>query len=480
MINFVLKEKILGKKSAVSALISGEFLPTKKNDRIKIALGISVAPETFGVVENNYSFDENHIHTGRSFEANQLRDKISGFIKKHDLLCNYYTLSGAYPTKLEFENKLTDLLIKDKIIQKKGFQKIDFENMGKHYFDDFIQDTIEKSMQDYNNGYSDFAISTIKTMINTRNHLLNYQEYKGYRIYIEDIKVKTILEIIDVANEITIGNIILKTNHCRNQNSTKNKAGYSVHFTNSLIARFIALLRRVDTDEIELSINLSDGRLKKKKAQTAKKIYFDNELLQQIYDFQPKIKRTQRAKEYILLASTLGMRHQSVNELRHKQPQLITTKKGESFYVVENYSEKTGISILSPVFAPALEIFKKYKNNFPFIIQSNYISKSLQDLFNEMNIQDKTVLNEWIYGVGVVSSEVNVKDVVSSHDCRKTFITNLLQLGVNSSIVRSMTHETIEENSSSFNIYDNTSAVDRAIIFYEATKDLNTSIYRYK
>ena len=124
MINFVLKEKILGKKSAVSALITGEFSPTKKNDRIKIALGISVAPETFGIPKNNYSFDENHIHTGRSFDANQLRDKISGFIKKHDLLCNYYALSSDIPSKEEYKDKLTDLLIKTRLYKRKDSKKL--------------------------------------------------------------------------------------------------------------------------------------------------------------------------------------------------------------------------------------------------------------------------------------------------------------------------------------------------------------------
>ncbi|MDM1542342.1 hypothetical protein [Empedobacter sp. 189-2] len=479
MINFVLKEKKEGKKSAVSALISGEFLPTKKNDRIKIALGISVTPETFGVKENNFTFDENHIHTGRSFDANQLRDKVNGFKKKHDLLSNYYALSGDIPTKEEYENKLTDLLLQEKIIQKKGFEKIDFENIGKHYFDEFLDELIKKEYEDYNNGIREIALKTIKIHENIKNHFLNYQEFKGERIYIEDIKVKTLLEVVDVANEIMIGNIKLKNNHGTNQNKTRNKAGYSVNFTNNMLGQLKAFLRRVDSDEVELSINLSDSRLKKKRAQPAKKIYHDLELLEKIYNYQPKEKRTIRAKEYILLASTFGMRHQSVNELRYKQPQLITTKSGESFYVVENHSEKTGITILSPVFAPALEIYQKYKNNFPFIIQANYISKCLRELFDEMNIKDKTTLNEWVYGVGVVTTEAKIKDVVSSHDCRKTFVTNLLQLGVNSSIVRSMTHENIEENSSSFNIYDNASAIDRAITFYEATKNLNSVIYQY-
>ncbi|WP_312922199.1 hypothetical protein [Empedobacter brevis] len=479
MINFVLKEKKAGKKSAVSALISGEFLPTKNNDRIKIALGISVTPETFGKSSNNFTFDETHIHTGRSFDANQLRDKINGFVKKHDLLANYYALSGDIPTKEEYENKLTELLIKDKIIQKKGFEKIDFDNLGKHFFDEFLFDLVKKEYDNYNNGVREITLSTIKIHENSINHFLNYQEYKGERIFIEDIKVKTLLDVIDVANEIMIGNIKLKKNHCQSHTKTRNKAGYSVNFSNNLLAQLKSFLRRVDTDDVELSINLNDSRLKKKKAQPAKKIYHDLDLLEKIYNYQPKEKRTIRAKEYILLAATFGMRHQSVNELRNKQPQLITTKSGESFYVVENYSEKTGISILSPMFAPAMEIYKKYKNNFPFIIQNNYISKCLRDLFHEMDIKDKTILNEWVYSVGVVTSEVKVKDIVSSHDSRKTFVTNLLQLGVNSSIVRSMTHENIEENSSSFNIYDNASAVDRAITFYEATKNLNSSIYIY-
>ncbi|SFN07918.1 hypothetical protein SAMN05421738_106116 [Algoriella xinjiangensis] len=479
MINFVLKEKILGKKSAVSALISGEFSPTKKNDRIKLALGVSVTPETFGTSAGNYTFDPNHLVKGRSFEANHLRDKIHQITVKHDVLSSYYKVSGKLPSKLEFENKLTELLVKDNIITKKGYQKIDFENYGKHFFDDFLKDLIAKEVDDYKNGNREFALSTIKIHQNVYNHLLNYQEYKGQRLYIENIKVKTLLEIIDVANGIMIGEIKIKKNYCSNQNKSRNKFGYSVNFVNNLLAQFKSFLRKVDTDEIELSINLAASRLKRKKAQSAKKVYYNNDLLEEIYLHRPLIKRTARARDYILLASTLGMRHQSVSLLYKEQVKQITTKDGSIFYAIINKSSKTGIEIISPLFAPAMEIYRNNNNSFPKVFLTNYLSKALRDLFTEMKIKDKTIINEWVHIIGIVTTERNVAEVVSSHDCRKTFVTNLLQLGVNSSVVRSMTHETLEENSSSFNVYDNACAVDRAKTFYNSTKNLDSIIYKY-
>lgn len=476
MIHFVLKEKKIGKKSAVSAIVTGVFVATKKNDRIKVAMGVSVAPETFGATDNNYNYDANHVLKGRSFEANQLREKINQFTKQHDILENYYIISGIVPRREEFEFRLIELLSKENLIQKKN--TIDFEDLGKHYFDEFIINQIVKEQEELNNGIASVKQSTIKTHKAVYGHLINYQTYTKKRLFVEDIKVKTLLDIVDTSNAIAIGQITIK-NVFKNPNTARSKEGYSTNFTNNLLAQFKAFLRKIDTDEIELSINLADARLKRKQAKNAKKVYFKEDLLQKIYDHKPLINRTSRARDYILLGSSFGMRYQSVQKLYGQQPQKIVCKNGDEFEVVVNQADKTGVTILSPIFAPAKEVFARNGNKFPKIFLQNYLSKALRDLFAEIGVNEEVAINEWVHGKGIVSSMRPLREIITSHDCRKTFVTNLKQLGANPSIVRSMTHEGVEDGSSSFDVYDSGDAKDRAIAFYAATKNLDSIFFRY-
>lgn len=473
MINYIIKEKTPGKKSAVSAVITSVF-SSKKPTKIKIALGVSIAPEDFGTQENNYNYDSQHLLTRRSYEANLLRSKIIQINEKFNLLINHFLLTNTKPTKEEFEDKFLGILIENNIIIKKNYSPSNI-----HYFDEHIFKLVELEQNKLvkKEKKSD---STFKTYSTLYRHVLNYNTYYSTRIIIEEIKVATILDVVELANKIRTGQIIIKDNALKSTNSIRNKEGYSTNSINILIANIKAVLRKIDTDVIQLNVNLNDFRLKKKKAQNSKKIYLNANMLDKIYNHTPKNKRTLRAKDYVILASSTGMRYQGVAELHKLKVKELTSRTGDKFFAVENRAAKTGTIILSPIFHGVKEIYDRGKKKFPKIMYSTRLSEALRELLIEVGISHEVPINEWVHDKGIISNMQPITEVISSHDCRKSFVTNLLQLGINSGVVRSMTHEMIEESSSSFNIYDNTSAVDRAITFYENTKHLNTSIYRYK
>ncbi|CAM3229937.1 hypothetical protein [Empedobacter stercoris] len=473
MINYIIKEKVLGKKSAVSAIITGCFINEKPNDKIKIALGVSVTPEMFGTPANKYNYNKDQIQNGRTYEINILRNKIHQIEDKLQLVLNFYLLSGITPTKSVFEEKLLSILINDGIIIKKNFTP---KNV--HYLDEHLESLIfkERDLIEKNFKTSDSKYKTYNTLL---SHIYNYQDYIKTRLVIEEIKVATILDFVDTTNKITIGEIKIENNHVKSNKTIRNKEGYSLNSINILIANFKSVLRQVDSDVVQINCNLSDKRLKKQKVQNAKKIYLNTEILEKIYNHKPLKNKTQRAKDYILLASCSGMRYQSVALLHKYTINEITTREGEVFSVVQNTATKTNITILSPCFKIMREIYERNGNKFPKIMFSQRLSEAMRELLSEVGINYEVAVNEWIYGKGIVSKMETIDTIITSHDNRKSFVTNLLQLGVSSSIVRSMTHENIEENSSSFNIYDNASAIDRAITFYEATKNLNSVIYRY-
>ena len=96
-----------------------------------------------------------------------------------------------------------------------------------------------------------------------------------------------------------------------------------------------------------------------------------------------------------------------------------------------------------------------------------------------MKVNDKVTLERTIYGVGKVNEVKKMTQVASSHVCRASFITNLLNLRVDRNKVQMMTHKAMSDNSA-FSLYDKRSEIDRAIEFFDATKDLDSEFFRYK
>ena len=127
---------------------------------------------------------------------------------------------------------------------------------------------------------------------------------------------------------------------------------------------------------------------------------------------------------------------------------------------------------------PAIEVYERL-GEFPRLSTANMVNYQIRALFREMELEKKVTMNYHTYGDGVVKVDKLLSDVVSSHDLRASFITNLLNLQVDRFKVQAMTHKAMNDGTA-FSVYDKRSEIDRAIEFYEATKDINSEFYRYK
>ena len=188
-----------------------------------------------------------------------------------------------------------------------------------------------------------------------------------------------------------------------------------------------------------------------------------------IIESKPKSKLTQNARDYVILASTTGMRYQSIIELSSQKIEYINVD-GDNIPIVKNIAKKTDDITYSILFKHALEIYRSNRDSFPKFYALSYLNDGLRKLFRELKINDKLSINHNTYGgVDFVTQEL-VSDHLSSHDCRSSFITNLLLHGVNRDTVKSMTHEHSERDS--FSLYDKTTTLDKVKLFYLATNKM--------
>lgn len=272
----------------------------------------------------------------------------------------------------------------------------------------------------------------------------------------------------------------MQFNHIKSKSRLTNKLGYSQDTMNTISTklRYILKQARIRGYNLHPTLFLDDDRLVVGVGKGSRGYYFNEELLLQIYNHQPESEMTQHAKDFIMIASTTGMRHQSVALIYDEHPIEIITPEVDKFYVVMYQADKTGIKLLSPVMRPAMEVYDRL-GRFPSYNSVTTITRQIRRLLIEIGIEDEVNLTKTIFGVGEVKVTKKLNEVASSHVCRASFITNALNLRMDRNKVKMMTHQGLNDGTA-FSLYDKRSDIDRAIQFYEESKDLDSVLFTYK
>ncbi|MBS7332281.1 MAG: hypothetical protein KIG88_01625 [Weeksellaceae bacterium] len=469
MINYHLKRKEINKKQPVDAYLTGYF--RNPSDRLKISVGKTINPTDFGDASNNFKFNRDKINKSKKHGVIIFKQMLQDFEAATSKTEAFFIALSVKPTKEEFKKQLLNNL----------GRTVDKEKISESILiTDFIEEYLEECRKLVQNGQRKLTETSMKKYIQVNTHIKNYQEYLGQAISIDQFSYEMFVDFIKVINMIAIGKITLKRNHIKSRSKLLNSEGYSMNTLNTITSRLKFMLgeAKIRGYKLHETLHLNDTRLLVGGCPGAKNFYFHECLLKKIYDYEPKTKITQHAKDYIMLASSTGMRHESVSLLHGQELLNITTHTGENFKAVKNISNKTRIELLSPLFKPAQEVFER-NSGFPIFDNLTTITRQIRKLLKEMKVEDEVVLKRTIFGVGILNETKKLQEVASTHVCRSSFITNLLNLRVDREKVKMMTHQGLNDGSA-FSLYDKRSEVDRAIQFYEASKHLDSSFFTYK
>ena len=466
MINYQLKRKDISKPQPIFAYITGVFIGSK--ERLKISIGKSILPQDFGEEIDNYKFNRDRLNKSKkpsNLIVKSVIDKFELTVNQVDL---FFNLIDIKPTREEFKVKLLEYLGRE----------VKEIKVTSDRFIDFIEDYINNVKNIQKKNMMKISDDTIRNYLSIIYHIKNYEKYKERVLNISDISYDIYNDFIDTTAQFSVEE--LKGNNRTINCRVHNKVCKSNNTISVIASRFRFFLEQASKRGYQLHkiLNLSDERLVINMQPSSKDYYFSHEFLNNIYNYQPKSKSAVKGKDYIMLASTTGMRFQGVKKLYEQIPQLITTNNGSSFFIIKNKAKKTGIELLSPLMKPAIEVYERL-GEFPRLSTANMVNYQIRALFREMELEKKVTMNYHTYGDGVVKVDKLLSDVVSSHDLRASFITNLLNLQVDRFKVQAMTHKAMNDGTA-FSVYDKRSEIDRAIEFYEATKDINSEFYRYK
>ena len=121
-------------------------------------------------------------------------------------------------------------------------------------------------------------------------------------------------------------------------------------------------------------------------------------------------------------------------------------KDGE-FYEVDNIliyrkvNKKTGIEVEIPIFGLAKEILEKYGFNPP-IPAGQYFNRALKDILEEKELfEDDILIRKYVKGEEKLE-RVKKRKLISSHTCRRTFITNAMSNNIPLNLIQTATGHT--------------------------------------
>ncbi|CAA9195068.1 hypothetical protein FLACOL7796_00423 [Flavobacterium collinsii] len=446
----------------VYAEVSNKFVTktdgVTKYSKFQYSLNTYVMPEHFGTPQTkrgktNFIYNPTTIERNKRFTGD-LSKAIEDFDASINATIKHFRNAGIRPTKNQFKERLE--LITER---KNGVVE-----------DVTLASYIAKRLEYYNSiigtGMPDAKKeNTIENLHSLFVAVRNYDKARLTSITFNNLK-ELYWDFWDVMDAIVRGTIIVELEEGEKKKVT-NVHGIA---TNTII-NYQHELRQVCYDAVKegISVSLSyenNKRLILKTQKSSRQYDVNNSDLLTIYRHQPTSDRLQKAKDYIVFSSLTGMRMQSVLELIG-EPIKTYAKNNIRFDYVHTIQSKTNTSCFTPLFAPAKEILVRHGGVLNFSVNNATINKQIKDLYVEAGITYGVPVSKHYYKDGLVITDLSVAKIVSSHATRKGFVTNLFELGVDTSISKLVTHPDSKEFGTT-DAYKKSTDIMRAIRFFNS------------
>ncbi len=121
----------------------------------------------------------------------------------------------------------------------------------------------------------------------------------------------------------------------------------------------------------------------------------------------------------------LGLRYSDLSTL--KKTDFFIDDDGD--YILFKENKKTGFNVQIPVQKTSLEILKRYDFNLPKLSQP-YFNREIKNIFEEYDLFSDTVIKKRRVNRTIEDFEVPRRKLISSHSCRRTFVT----LGISNNV----------------------------------------------
>ena len=444
----------------------------KKYKPIKISTHCRIKPEHFGKYIQKgkrkvFAFDEKifnqYARTNRAVKTKLKKLEIAV-----DDVTNEFYIKDVSPTPKQFKEAL-----EIKLGRKKK------EIIKQETVLEFLYAKIEADREAIIMKKKDaLSENHIKTYVSLSRMFENYQIATNTQVKFSDFNDKEFYwSFFKVVDAIYRGEIEVD-NPNQSKKQRKDPTGYGVKSIN----KYIKLLHRIlvlgKEKGYDVTLDLSDGSLSLENPKAEKEIYLDEVEIQKAVDNAISNKELENARQYLVMASLMGLRIEDMEQLHKLEPQTFAGRKGK-FLGVQVNIKKTKTQAVIPLLKPVRDILERNSNRFP-VFREHSVNTGLKSVCKLLEIDSPEQRTKISFNQGkIVTNDIPKYELVSTHDCRRSFITNLLSNTVDGEKIKYITHPKKQNNKDMIALYNKASLIDKAENFLEELKRTKSEIYTY-
>jgi len=319
----------------------------------------------------------------------------------------------------------------------------------------------------------------IKTYVSLSRMFENYHIATNTQVGFSDFNdIKFYWNFFEVVDAIYRGEIEVD-NPNQKKKQRKDPTGYGVKSIN----KYIKLLHRVlalgKAKGYNVALDLSDNSLSLENPPAEKEIYLnEQEILKAVNNSVFGNEELENARQYLVMASLMGLRIEDMENLHTLKPEHFSGKK-RSFLGVRVNINKTKSQAIIPILKPVRKILEKNDNRFPVFKErsTNVGLKNVCELLEINSLETRTKIS---FNQGkIVNEGIPKHELISTHDCRRSFITNLLANNVHGERVKYITHPKSVDTKDMMALYNKADLIDKAESFLLELEDSKSELYVY-
>lgn len=437
----------------------------RRSRPFRISLNSTILPINFGRKQDNFVYND-EVFKKFSRTNTTIKVKMGQFEKAVYGLENHYVVNQMMPKPNEYKEALKIELYGKKDIEIAEQSILDFVYKKIKSDEDNLRIEQKKGISE----------GTIKSYRTLSHHIENYQIATGNVLTFSNFDESRYWNFWRVINNIFKGEItVANPNQLTKQRTTPD--GYSASSLQKHQKNLLRVLR-IAKKEHELVLNLDDESLTLKDSESMKDFYVLESELQKIISTDVSYDvRLQRAKEYAIVAGLTGMRFESVIDAINEDIQEYN-EDGFNFQYIHSKHNKTQTEVYIPLLKPVQDIIEGYNGKFPEFPVNQTINEDLKELFSCLGIEEKVTITKVTYSEGTIISEVPKSSVISTHDFKHTFYSNLYKHRVRQSVIDNITHPDRAPKNPMAKIYNRANMLDKAKMFVSEINKINSNVYK--
>jgi integrase len=219
------------------------------------------------------------------------------------------------------------------------------------------------------------------------------------------------------------------------------------NYSTNYIGKMVKVVKMVMNEGLERKLHANlDFKLKRfvKSTEETPQIYLTQKELSHLERLDLSLnKRLDGVRDLLILGAWTGLRFSDFTKIRKNDINL-NAKDGKGYILKK--TAKTGETVQIPILEPVIRLLNKYRgltpNGLPVAISNQRFNDYVKELGQIAGL-DEPIETAVTKGGMVVTKSIPKYQALSSHVCRRSFATNLFEMGVPTLTIRAITgHKT--------------------------------------